>query len=242
MVISFSIFALVTTLAGSLLVIKYGSLNRRFLAWSLAFSSGVLVSVAFLDIMPAGTGLDPDRAYAGCLAALLALFLIESFTAIHSCNEAMEDCHVHAHSMGLVAFIAMSLHAITDGVNIAVGAHTGGVLGLNIAIGVILHKFSGGVALASLLLKSGRTGKSAFWLCFFFALMTPLGAFVTAPVLTGISTPAMALLLGLSGGSFIYIAMADILPELHKANDKLSRLIYPLGYLTVYLMNKLGAN
>jgi zinc transporter ZupT len=239
MVTIFSLIAVVFTLAGALLVIKYGGLNRKFLAWSLAFSSGVLVSVAFLDIMPAGTGLDPDRAYAGCLAALLALFLVESFTAVHSCSEAIEDCH--AHSMGMVAFIAMSLHSITDGVNIALGAHTGGVLGVNIALGVILHKFSGGIALASLLLKSGRGGRKAFWMCLFFALMTPAGAFVTAPLLSGISPLSMALLLGLSGGSFIYIAMADILPELHKHNDKLSRLIYPLGYLAVYIIKKLGA-
>ena len=222
-----------------MLVIKYGGLNRKFLAWSLAFSSGVLVSVAFLDIMPAGTGIDPDRAYMGCLAALLVLFLVESFTVVHSCNEVMEDCHFH--SLGTVAFIALSLHAVTDGINIAVGVKTGGTLGLDIALGVILHKFSGGVALASLLLKSGRDARKTFLMCVFFALMTPAGAFVTAPLLTGITPLSMALLLGLSGGSFIYIAMADILPELHKSHDKMSRLIYPFGYLTVYVIKKLGA-
>jgi len=238
MVITFSLLAFIFTLAGSLLVIKYGGLNRKFLAWSLAFSSGVLVSVAFMDILPAGAALDPGRLYAGCLTALLILFLVESFTVVHSCNEVMEDCYVH--SLGTVAFISLSLHALTDGVNIAVGAQTGGILGMNITLGVILHKFSGGVALASLLLRSGRPLRSAFWMCFAFALMTPAGALVTTPLLSGISDPGMALLLGLSGGSFIYIAMADILPELHKNHDKLSRFIYPLGYATVYLIKKLG--
>ncbi len=239
MVIIFSLSTLIFPLAGSLLVIKYGGLNRKFLAWSLAFSSGVLVSVAFMDILPAGTGIDPDRAYMGCLAALLILFLVESFTVVHSCNEVMEDCHVH--SLGTVAFIVLSLHAVTDGVNIAVGAQTGGVLGLNITLGVVLHKLSDGVALASLLLKSGRSGRGTFWLCLVFALMTPAGALATSPLLSGISAPTTALLLGLSGGSFIYIAMADILPELHKNHDRFSRLIYPFGYLTVYLIKKLGA-
>ena len=199
----------------------------------------MLVSVAFLDILPAGAGLDPDRAYMGCLAALLVLFLVESFTVVHSCGEVMEDCHVH--SLGTVAFIALSLHAITDGVNLAVGVKTGGVVGLNIALGVILHKFSDGVALAALLLKSGRGARKAFWMCAFFALMTPVGALITSPFLLGLSPLTMALLLGLSGGSFIYIAMADILPELHKNHDRLTRFIYPFGYLTVYLIKKLGA-
>ncbi len=224
-----------------MLVIKYGGLDRKFLAWSLAFSSGVLVSVAFMDIMPAGTAINPDLAYGGCLAALLILFLVESFTVVHSCNEVMEDCHVHAHSLGTVAFIALSLHALTDGVNIAVGVQAGGTTGLSIALGVVLHKFAGGVALASLLLKSGRGARKAFWMCLAFALMTPAGAFVTAPLISGLSNAGMALLLGLSGGSFIYIAMADILPELHKNHDRLSRLIYPFGYLTVYIIKKLGA-
>lgn len=239
MLIISSLAAVLFTLAGALLVIRYGGLDKKFLNWALAFSSGVLVSVAFLDILPAGVGLNPEHLYAGCLAALLALFWVESFTAVHSCSEAIADCH--AHSLGLVAFVAMSLHSITDGINIAVGAHTGGELGINIALGVILHKFSGGVALASLLLSSGRGARRAFWMCLVFALMTPAGAFITAPLLSGISPSSMALLLGLSGGSFIYIAMADILPELHKNRDKFSPFIYPLGYLTVYLIKKLGA-
>ena len=239
MVIIYSIIALIFTLAGSLLVLKYGGLNRRFLAWSLAFSSGVLVSVAFMDILPAGVLLDADRAYYGCLAALLAIFLVESHTIVHSCNEVTEDCHVH--SLGTVAFIALSLHALTDGVSLAIGAKTGGALGTNIALGVILHKFSGGVALASLLLKSGRAPRRTLLLSLAFALMTPAGAFVTAPLLAGLSQQAMALLLGLSAGSFVYIAMADILPELHKHQEPLARLIYPFGYLVAYLIKKLGA-
>ncbi|MDA8244230.1 MAG: ZIP family metal transporter [Elusimicrobia bacterium] len=240
MVIIFSLIALAFTLAGSLLVIRYGGLNRRFLAWSLAFSSGVLVSVAFMDILPAGVALDADRAYYGCLAALLAIFLVESHTVVHSCNEAIEDCAVH--SLGTVAFIALSLHALTDGVSLAVGAKTGGALGTNIALGVVLHKFSGGVALASLLLKSGRDARTTSRMSLTFALMTPLGAFVTAPFLAGLSQPSMALLLGLSAGSFIYIAMADILPELHRHQEPLARLIYPFGYAVAYLIKKLGAH
>jgi zinc transporter ZupT len=239
MLIISSLAAVLITLAGAVLVIRYGGLDKRYLNWALAFSSGVLVSVAFMDILPAGAAMDTERLYTGCLAALLVLFLVESFTAVHSCSEAIADCH--AHSLGFVAFVAMSLHSITDGVNIAVGAHTGGEMGINIALGVILHKFSGGVALASLLLASGRGARKTFWMCLFFALMTPAGAFVTAPLLTGISPAAMALLLGLSAGSFIYIAMADILPELHRSRDKFSRFIYPFGYLTVYIIKKLGA-
>ncbi len=240
MVIVFSLAAVLFTLAGALLVSRFGPVHRKLLPWALAFSSGVLVSVAFMDILPDGAALDPQALYYGCLAALLALFFVESFTAVHSCSEAGEDCHTHA--MGTVAFVAMSLHSLTDGVNIAVGAHTGGTLGVNIALGVVLHKFSGGIALAALLLKSGRTPARAVWMCLLFALMTPLGAFVTAPLLADVSAGTMALLLGLSAGSFIYIAMADILPELHRHDDKLARLIYPAGYLTVYLIKKLGAH
>lgn len=235
----FSASALAFTLAGAALVIKFGGIDRRFLAWSLAFSSGVLVSVAFMDIMPAGTALDPDMAYLGCLAALLILFLVESFTVVHSCNEVMEDCHVH--SLGALAFIALSLHSLTDGANLAVGVKSGGSTGLSVALGVVTHKFSDGVALASLLLASGRSWRRTLQLSALLALMTPVGALITVPLLAGLSQPAMALLLGLSGGSFIYIAMADILPELHKSHDRLSRFIYPFGYAVVYAIKKLGA-
>jgi ZIP family zinc transporter len=238
MVIFFSILAVIFTLGGAGAVIKYGGFSKKVLARALAYAAGVLISVAILDIIPAGFDLNAVALSYGILAALLALFTLESFAAHSACSEFMEDCSVH--TLGGVALAAMGLHSLLDGFNIAVGFTPGNVAGFNVALGVILHKFADGVTLASLLLHAGKTPRQAVKFSLWLAAATPAGAFVAAPLLRNLPAGSEAFMLGLSGGSFLYIAMADILPRLHKAYDRLTPAIFPLGFATVFLMRYFG--
>lgn len=238
MVILFSFLAVVFTLAGSLAVLKFGGFSKTFLARALAYAAGVLISVALLDIIPEGFNLDPAMLSYGAMAALLAMFTLEAFAAHSSCSEFMEECHVH--HIGAFAMAAMTLHSLLDGFNIAVGFASGSMAGVNVALGVILHKFADGITLVSLLLHAGRSPRQALKFSLLLAAATPLGALVAAPLIQNLPAGAEAFALGLSGGSFLYIAMADILPRLHKAYDRLTPVVFPLGFATVFLMRYLG--
>ncbi len=238
MVILFSFLAVVFTLAGSLAVLKFGGFSKTFLARALAYAAGVLISVALLDIIPEGFSLDAAMLSYGAMAALLAMFTLEAFAAHSSCSEFMEECHVH--HIGAFAMAAMTLHSLLDGFNIAVGFASGSMAGVNVALGVILHKFADGITLVSLLLHAGRTKRQALKFSLFLAAATPLGALAAAPLMKALPPGAEAFALGLSGGSFLYIAMADILPRLHKAYDRLTPVVFPLGFATVFLMRYLG--
>ena len=238
MVILFSILAVIFTLAGAGTVLKFGGLSKITLARSLAYAAGVLISAALLDILPAGFSLSPAALSYGALTALLALFTIENFAAYSSCSEYMEDCEVH--NLGTVALVAMGVHSLLDGFNIAVGFAPGTITGINVALGVILHKFADGVTLVALLLHAGKTPGQAVKFSLWLAAATPAGALLAAPMLKDLPPGAEAFMLGLSGGSFLYIAMADILPRLHKAYDRLPPVIFPLGFATVLLIRALG--
>lgn len=239
MVILFSFLAVIFTLAGAGAVFKFGGFSKLMLARALAYAAGILICAALLDIIPAGFALSQGALSYGVLTALLALFTLENFAAHSSCSEYMEECAVH--NIGAVAIAAMGLHSLLDGFNIAVGFAPGTVAGLNVALGVILHKFADGVTLVSLLLHSGNSrGKTIFFsLC--LAAATPAGALIAAPLITNLPPGAEAFLLGLSGGSFLYIAMADILPRLHKTYDRLSPAVFSLGFATVWLIRRFGA-
>jgi len=239
MVIIFSILAVIFTLAGAGAVLRFGGFSKVVLARALAYAAGVLISAALLDIIPAGFALNPAALSYGALASLLALFTLENFAAYNSCSEYMEDCEVH--HIGAVAIAAMGLHSLLDGFNIAVGFAPGTVAGINVALGVILHKFADGVTLVSLLLHSGKTRDRAVFFSFWLAAATPAGALLAAPLIKNLPPGAEAFMLGLSGGSFLYIAMADILPRLHKTYDRLTPVIFPLGFATVWLIRRLGA-
>jgi len=238
MVIIFSVIAVVFTLAGAGAVLHFGGFSKTFLARTLAYAAGVLVAAAVMDILPAGFALDGAALSYGLLTALGALFILETFAAASSCSEFMEDCHVH--HMGAFAMAAMTLHSLLDGFNIAVGFAPGAVAGLNVALGVILHKFADGITLVSLLLHAGRSRRQALFYSLLLAAATPAGAFIAAPVIKSLPPGTEAFALGLSGGSFLYIAMADILPRLHKAYDRLTPAIFPLGFATVLLIRYLG--
>ncbi|OGR52786.1 MAG: hypothetical protein A2049_06695 [Elusimicrobia bacterium GWA2_62_23] len=238
MVTLFSAIAVVFTLAGAGAVLRFGGFSRTFLARALAYAAGVLIAAALLDILPAGSALSPQALSYGALAALLALFTLETFAAHSACSEFMEDCHVH--HVGAAAFAAMGLHSLLDGFNIAVGFTPGTVAGVNVALGVILHKFADGVTLVSLLLHSGKTRGEALKYSLWLAAATPAGALLAAPLIRTIPPGAEAFILGLSGGSFLYIAMADILPRLHKSYDRLTALVFPLGFATVILIHFFG--
>lgn len=238
MVILFSVLAVGFTLAGAAAVLHFGAFSRAFLARALAYAAGVLAAAAILNIIPEGLELAPAPLAYGMLTALAAMFALESFAAHSSCSEFLEECHVH--QLGAFAMAAMTLHSLLDGFNIAVGFTTGGTGGLNVALGVILHKFADGVTLVSLLLHSGRSRGQALNFALALAAATPAGALIAAPLIRNIPPGTEAFLLGLSGGSFLYIAMADILPRLHKSYDRLAPVIFPLGFATVLLIRRFG--
>jgi len=238
MVIIFSILAVVFTLAGAGAVLYFGGFSKTFLSRALAYAAGVLVAAALMDILPAGYSLNAPALSYGALTALFALFTIETFAARCSSSEYMQSCEVH--TLGGAALAALSLHSLLDGFNIAVGFSPGTVAGLNVALGVILHKFADGVTLVSLLLHAGKNRRQALAYSLLLAAATPAGAFIAAPLLRSLPPGAEAFALGLSGGSFLYIAMADILPRLHRAYDRLTAVIFPLGFVTVLLIHAFG--
>lgn len=240
MIYLFSLIAAVFTMLGAGLTARFGGVNKRLLSRTLAFSAGVLLSAAFLDIFPEAWRLNPGAAGCGCLAALLSLFSLENFTAMNSCSEYMEECKVDEHALGAFALAALTVHSVLDGFNIAVGFKAGGLAGFNISLGVILHKFADGVALVSLLLHSGRAVKKAMYLSLLLAFATPLGALIVQPFFLSVNPWTESLLLGISGGSFLYIAMADILPGLHKTYDRLTPVFYALGYGAVLAITAIG--
>lgn len=238
MVFTFSLIAVAFTLAGAWAVLRFGTISKTFLARTLAYAAGILAAAAVSDILPEGFALAPAPLAYGALTALGTLFALETFAAHSAPNEFLEDCCVH--HLGLFALAAMGLHSLLDGFNIAVGFSPGAASGLNIVLGVVLHKFADGVTLVSLLMHSGRSRREAITYSLLLAAATPVGALAAGPLIRDIPAGAEAFVLGLSGGSFLYIAMADILPRLHRTRDPLIPVIFPLGFLTVRLIHFFG--
>jgi zinc and cadmium transporter len=204
----------------------------------LSFSAGVMLGAAFFHMLPeaaAGAGIS---AIPFVLVGFLFLFLLERFVLVHVCAEpgpalaaAAGDGHAHGgegqahahggtgcdvHTMGLAAFVGLSLHTMIDG--FALGAASSErTLGFLVFLAILAHKVPSSFSLSSILRAEGYSRPRALLMNAAFSFMVPLGAALYL-VLRGLihARNFTALALAASAGTFLHLALSDILPDLHR--------------------------
>ncbi|HET8586825.1 MAG TPA: ZIP family metal transporter, partial [Candidatus Limnocylindria bacterium] len=177
---------------------------------------------AFFDLIPESIGHlggSLDLAMIFTAVGFLAFYTLEKLTLLHVGHEtATELDHgdlQHRH-VGLIGASGMSLHSFLDGVALAAGLAVGGGLGLVIAAVVIIHRFSDGIGIVSLLLASHAPAGEAYRWVAVVAIAPVIG------VIVGLAVPVPDMVLGgmlaVFAGFFLYIGAAELLPEAHRTN------------------------
>ena len=210
-----------------------------------ALAGGAILGAAFLDLLPEAIDRAGASACDWALASFFVLYLIETHAVRHE-HHHHEDGHEHeaarthamilgeahalahhgaaagVHPLAWIAGVAFALHSAFDGVALGIGYAPEVHLGAAATIGVLAHKIPEGVAIAALL--SNRVPQMrAILIASAIALLTPIAAVASWSMLSGVVSPAAyGHLLGLVAGSFLYIAAADLLPEV-AAHPRLSR-------------------
>lgn len=243
-------FAGAATFAGMSLVLVREAWSRRYSAALVSFSAGVLLGVGFLHILPESMELT-DKAPFFIILAFVLFYFLEHHLLIHAGHEEQHhvnlevaDCHDscsdRAHPMGWVAFIGMGLHSIIDGMIIGTGFEVGHDLGLLAALGVIAHEVPEGIAMLAILLHYGWSRRSAILLTSFVALATPFAAILTYSLVNNITPELLGALLATAGGSFVYIAASDLIPESHRSRGLSASLALCGGVLVAWLAGQLA--
>jgi len=141
------------------------------------------------------------------------------------------------HTKGMVMFSGLFFHSLLDGIIIGVGFEVDPKVGVVTSMGVILHELPEGVTTFSLLINSIKE-KTALKLSIAVALATPLGALISLTFIGGLSEPMVGLLLAMAGGSFLYIAASDLIPETHEEKGFINAGFLLLGVLFLYSLFK----
>lgn len=214
LILFFSMLGSIGSVAGAALLLFFPERVRKTLVPCLiSYATGTLLGAAFLGMIPhALEYIEPFRILAAVLAGIILFFLLEKLVIWRHCHDGA--CEVHSVAGPLILF-GDAFHNFIDGIVIAAAFLTNTTLGVATALAVIAHEVPQEIGDFAILLDGGYSKKQAFFYNLLSSLTTLPGAVISYFFLKAAQT-AVPYILALSAASFIYIAMADLIPELHK--------------------------
>jgi len=132
------------------------------------------------------------------------------------------------HPVGKLILFSDGVHNFLDGLIIGASFLVSIPIGIATTIAVILHEIPQEIGDFAVLIHAGYSRTRALWLNFLSAVLAVAG--VVLSLILGSSAPAFsAWILPIAAGGFIYIALADLIPELHKSNDGKKGMLQAVG-------------
>ena len=190
---------------------------KKWLIYLISFSAGALLGDVFLHIFPemaeAGFG-SLEGFYV--IVGIFVFFALERFVWWHhSHSEHGEE----VHSMVYLTQTGDTLHNFIDGIIIAASFFISVPVGIATTLAVIFHEIPQEIGNFAVLVHGGWKAKKALLYNFFSALSAVAGALLVL-IFNRNSPDVPNWLTAIAASSFIYIAMSDLIPEIHKAREK----------------------
>ena len=189
------------------------SIRTRLVPWLVSYAVGALLGVALLALLPEALAeLSSQRVFGTLIAGILAFFVLEKLVLLRHCHT--DECQVHGATAPLV-FMGDAFHNFLDGAIICTAVLTSVPLGINTAIAVAAHEIPQEVGDVAVLLAAGYTRGRALLLNIVTGASGILGAimaFAAVEVVPGVRPYVLAV----SSASLLYIAMSDLIPDLHR--------------------------
>ncbi len=189
------------------------SFRSRIVPWLVSYAVGALLGVAMLSMLPQTLEqLPAARVFATLLGGILLFFVLEKLVLWRHCHT--HDCEVHDGSV-VPVLVGDAVHNFVDGAVIAAAVMTSVPLGISTAIAVAAHEIPQEVGDFAILLHAGYSRGRALMLNVLTASASALGA-VAAFFAFDLIPRTVPYFLVLAASSFLYVAMADLIPGLHR--------------------------
>jgi zinc and cadmium transporter len=227
-IILFCLFGgILSVLAAAAFLALNDGWRSRLLPHSVSFAIGALLGAAFLALLPhaieAYGDRDLHRVTFTVLLGVLAFFLLEKMVLWRHCHH--ENCEAHdpaqgkAHSpAGTLILVGDGIHNFVDGVLIAAAFLTDIHLGIVTSLAVATHEIPQEVGDFAILLHSGYSRARALFYNMLTSLTTVVGGVLAYYSLVEVQH-LLPYILAIAASSFIYIAVADLIPGLHERTE-----------------------
>jgi zinc and cadmium transporter len=221
-----------SVLAAGVFLLLPDKQRNKVLPHGISFAIGALLAVAFWGLIPeAFEAVKPEQfqTLSGTiLLGILGFFVLEKLLIWRHCHfgdcEAYDDDHDHGHhhsiskSAGALIIVGDSIHNFVDGVLIGAAFLTDVQLGIVTSLAVAAHEIPQEVGDFAILLESGYEKGKALFYNVLASLTTVIGGVLAYFSLADLHE-SLPYFLALAASSFIYIAVADLIPSLHKKTD-----------------------
>ncbi len=181
-----------------------------------AFAGGTLLGAAFIGMLPNAINMGGVAVSYVVLGGIMFFFVIEKVMIWRICTD--ENCDRHSKSGAMMLMIGDSFHNFLDGIVIAAAFLHSVSFGIVVAISVFAHEIPQEVADFGVIIKAGFSKRKAIVMNLLSGLTAFLGALLAwFSVFT--TEHFMPFVFAISASGFIYIALADLIPELHKKSS-----------------------
>ena len=222
--------------ASGVLLVKDNA-RTKLIPWLVSYAVGALLGVSMLRLLPTALETLPStRVFGTLLLGILLFFVLEKLVLWRHCHT--HDCEVHESSVFPV-LIGDAFHNFVDGAVVAAAVMTSVPLGISTAVAVAAHEIPQEVGDFAILLHAGYSRSRALVLNVLSSLASAAGA-IAALVAFDSLPPLLPYFLALAAASFLYVAMADLIPGLHRGRTDASSmrqiLLIAAGVVTMMLL------
>lgn len=221
-------------LIGSIVSIYYKN-NSKITDFSIALAFGVIISLIIFELIPETFSILNDelgilRSIISItlliLIGIIALKILDLFiphhgqeTHHHHKNKNIECHNEHLYHIGIVSTIALVMHNLIEGMSLYLVASSNLLSGLLLCIGIGLHNIPMGLVIALTLSSHNHSNKKILNISLIVSFSTFIGGFIMF-ILGGVSSITEGILLGLTLGMLIYIAIFELLYQVYNMKDK----------------------
>jgi len=222
---------LVLALVGGLIPIFSAMNNNRVLLHrATGIAAGILLASALMVVIPEGfelalsnSTMNPLYVGAAILGGFMLMLILEGSGighAIHEEHHHHDDEHGHSHvhhqTAPFLLLFGLSAHAAADGLAIgSAAAATSVAVTFMVAFAVIVHKMPAAFSLGIFAMHQYEQRSKAIRDVVLFSLATPIMIIISAYFFQGLATETIGLVLLFAGGTFLYVATVDTLPDIH---------------------------
>lgn len=232
------------SLLGVLLFFKKEN-NMEIIRSLVSLAAGSMLAVSFLDLLPEAleeSNTEPHYILGVTLLSILLFFVFERILHWHHCHDEFHHELQHKKHFAYLNLTGDAIHNLIDGALIAGAFMLNTEAGIMVALAVVLHEIPQEISDFGVLLYAGLTRTKAILFNLYVGIVAVIGA-VLFYFFGSMFETAIPFMAAIAAGNFIYLATADIMPELYHEKKRINIVLHTawliVGVIVIYFVGQL---